>query len=95
MKVTNDDVKRVAQLSMFKISSSEQEMFRNHLESIIVHIDKLNELDTDNTEPTSYILNQNNIMRSDVVSEYENKDELLSTSAETDKGSYVVPQVVE
>ena len=95
MKVKNDDVKRVAKLSMFEISDDDMEMFRSHLENILQHVDRLNELDTENIEPSTYILDQKNIMRQDVVEEYGNREELLNVAVKTANGFFVVPQVVE
>lgn len=93
--VTEEDVKKVAKLSMFELKKSETEMFRKHLESILVHVNRLNELETEGVEPTTYILPQQNIMREDIPRDYGKSAELLSVAPEKKDGSYIVPQVVD
>ena len=95
MKVTEDDVRKMASLSMFEISDNEIEMFRSNLEAILQHVMKLNELDTDGVEPTTYILKQQNIFREDIPKPYENTEELLSNAPFKDDSAFIVPKVVE
>jgi len=95
MKVTEEDVKKMAELSMFYIEESKTEEFRRNLEAILQHVEKLNELDTSDIEANAYILNQQNIFREDVPCEYGHTEELLSNAPLKEEGSFVVPKVME
>lgn len=51
MKITKEDVLRVAELAHLELTGAEVEMYRAQLDSILEYIGKLNELDTATVEP--------------------------------------------
>ena len=55
MKITREDVLRVAELAHLELSEAEIEMFSRQLDSILTYVEKLNELDTTNVEPMSQV----------------------------------------
>ena len=55
MKITREDVLRVAELAHLELSEAEIEMFSRQLDSILTYVEKLNELDTSNVEPMSQV----------------------------------------
>jgi aspartyl-tRNA(Asn)/glutamyl-tRNA(Gln) amidotransferase subunit C len=55
MKITREDVLRVAELAHLELSESEIEMFSRQLDSILSYSDKLNEVDTTQVEPMSQV----------------------------------------
>src|ERR1700691_1413401 len=55
MKITREDVLRVAELAHLELSEAEIEMFSRQLDSILTYVEKLNELDTTSVEPMSQI----------------------------------------
>jgi aspartyl-tRNA(Asn)/glutamyl-tRNA(Gln) amidotransferase subunit C len=55
MKITREDVLRVAELAHLELSEAEIEVFSRQLDSILTYVDKLNELDTSNVEPMAYV----------------------------------------
>jgi len=55
MKITREDVLRVAELAHLELSESEIEMFSRQLDSILSYSDKLNEVDTTEIEPMSQV----------------------------------------
>lgn len=56
MKISREDVLRVAELAHLELSAEEVETFRGQLDSILTYIEKLNELDTANVEPMAQVL---------------------------------------
>ena len=62
-----DEVKYVANLARLAITEEEAEKFTNQLDAIIAFAEQLNELDTDNVEPTSHVLDIKNVMREDIA----------------------------
>ena len=56
MKVTREDVLRVAELAHLELTEAEIESFGRHLDSILTYADKLNELDTSAVEPMAQVL---------------------------------------
>jgi aspartyl-tRNA(Asn)/glutamyl-tRNA(Gln) amidotransferase subunit C len=55
MKITREDVLRVAELAHLELSEAEIEMFSRQLDSILTYVEKLNELDTSNVEPMTQV----------------------------------------
>ncbi len=51
MKLTEKDVRHVAELANLALRDDEIEKMTHDLDGILTHIDKLNELDTSNVEP--------------------------------------------
>jgi aspartyl-tRNA(Asn)/glutamyl-tRNA(Gln) amidotransferase subunit C len=56
VKITEQEVRYVAGLANLKLSSEEVRKLRQDLDEILVHMDKLNELDTANVEPMAQVL---------------------------------------
>ena len=55
MKITREDVLRVAELAHLELTEAEMEMFSRQLDSILSYVEKLNELDTSNVEPLAQV----------------------------------------
>ena len=95
MKITMQDVEKVESLSMIHFSEEEKLQLQQDLSNIIAHVEKLNELDTEGVEPTTYILNQQNILREDIPQENMDRDTLMANAPQKDEGCFIVPKVVE
>ncbi len=66
-RITIEEVKYVANLARLAITEEEAEIFTNQLDAIINFAEQLNELDTENVEPTSHVLDIKNVMREDIA----------------------------
>lgn len=56
MKISREEVMRVAQLANLELSEAETETYRAQLDAILEYIDKLNRLDVENVEPMAQVL---------------------------------------
>ncbi len=56
MKISRDDVLRVAELAHLELSEAEVETYRGQLDSILTYIDKLNEVELSGVEPMAQVL---------------------------------------
>jgi aspartyl-tRNA(Asn)/glutamyl-tRNA(Gln) amidotransferase subunit C len=56
MKLTEDEVRYVADLANLRLSEEEVHRMSHDLGQILTHIDQLNELDTSNIEPMAQVL---------------------------------------
>jgi len=95
MKVTLEEVDRIAALSMIDLDDDKRSMIRENLSVILEHAERLNDLDTQGVEPTTYILCQQNVFREDKNTETWDRDSMLQNAPEKDEGCFVVPKVVE
>jgi len=56
LKITEDEVRYVADLANLKLSEEEVPKFQADLDEILVHVDRLKEIDTSNVEPMAQVL---------------------------------------
>lgn len=56
MKITVDEVRYVADLANLKLTEDEVRKFQADLDEILVHVDRLNEIDTSQVEPMAQVL---------------------------------------
>jgi aspartyl-tRNA(Asn)/glutamyl-tRNA(Gln) amidotransferase subunit C len=56
VKISREDVLRVAELAHLDLSPQEVETYRGQLDEILTYIDKLKELDVSNIEPMAQVL---------------------------------------
>ncbi len=95
MRVTKEEVERIASLSMLSLDDEKKQMIQKNLDDILAHAEKLNELDTEGVEPTSYILKQQNVVRKDEPGKVWEREDMLKNASEREDGCFVVPKVVD
>jgi len=82
VKISRDQVKHIAKLVRLGITEQEQEKFQKDLSSILSFIEKLNEVDTKDVEPTAHITGLLDIIRED---QPRNKSEIEKNKKEQKK----------
>lgn len=75
--ITPEQVKHIAKLARLGLKDGDGEKFAGQLSSIIEYIEKLNEVDVRNVEPTSQVTGLENVMREDVEQRFSNREDLL------------------
>lgn len=111
MKVTDKDVAYVAGLANLELTSEERARMLRDLNSILGHIDTLNELDTTNVPPMSQVSDRYGVDQSKQGSErfaYATRedileglrkslphDEALTNGPDSDGTFFEVPKVIE
>ena len=85
----------MADLSNFSLSDEEAEVLGRDLKEIIGYISQLDELDTNNIEPTYQVFEMENVWREDVVKEQDaNREQLLSLTKDEKDYQIKVPKVL-
>ena len=88
-------IEHLAQLARLSVSDNEKILFSAQIDSILGYMDKLNELDTGNVGPTSYVITLSNVVREDLPKDsLEREDALRNAPDRTDK-FYRVPKIIE
>lgn len=95
MKISNKDVKEVADLARLEIEEEQLDKFTNQFENILKFISKLDELNTDDIEPTSHVLDMPTPLREDKVEEWLSQDEALKNAPQREDEFFGVPKVIE
>ena len=65
------------------------------MEQMLDYIDTLNELDTTGIEPMSHVFPVQNVFREDVVTNGDDRDNIIANAPEEKDGSFVVPKTFD
>ena len=84
----------LAKLARLKLTDAEKERFSSQMGTIIKYIEKLDELDTQNVQPTAHVLGLKNIFRDDMVMEPLTDHDPINDSPAQSKGHYEVPKII-
>ena len=89
------DIGKVAELARLNLKPEEKKKLEKELSSILEYVEKLKALDTQNVEPTSHVLNLENVFREDEVKPAEVRDEALNHAPSREGKFFKVPKVVD
>ena len=98
MKITEQEVRRVAELAQLALTDDEIVRMAHDMSAVLVHIDKLNELDTTNVEPMTQVLydaEETATLRADLEKPSLSNVEAVANAPVTSGGYYKVPRVIE
>ncbi len=95
MKITLEDVEKVAKLARLEVSPAEKDAFAKHLSQILTHVETLNRYDTEGIEPTATVLGQANVFRDDVVRPSLAVEQALANAPEREVDGFAVPRIIE
>lgn len=91
-KVTPEEILRIASLAKLKLTEEEVETYTAQFNEILDYMDQLNELDTENVEPLSHVLELVNVTREDEEGPSLSRKEALSNAPESDGEFFIVPR---
>ncbi|WP_186578441.1 Asp-tRNA(Asn)/Glu-tRNA(Gln) amidotransferase subunit GatC [Aquibacillus kalidii] len=94
-EISKEQVKHVAHLARLALTDEEVEKMTQQLGDIINYAELLNELDTDNVEPTTHVLDLKNVMRKDEPKKWIEKEDALKNAPDQKNGHFRVPSILE
>jgi aspartyl-tRNA(Asn)/glutamyl-tRNA(Gln) amidotransferase subunit C len=98
MKISREDVLKVAALANLELTDAEVETYRGQLDDILTYIDKLNQIDTSNIEPLAQVVaasTDGSTLREDVVVRSDVITEVLAGAPDPARFFFRVPRVIE
>ncbi len=93
--ISDETIEYVGILAKLELSKEEKEEAKKDMGRMLDYIDMLNELDTSGVEPMSHVFAMNNVFREDVVTNGDDRDNMLKNAPECKDGAYKVPKTVE
>jgi aspartyl-tRNA(Asn)/glutamyl-tRNA(Gln) amidotransferase subunit C len=99
VKITREDVVRVAELAHLDLSEDELEKYRRQIDEILDYMSKLNELDTSGVEPMAQVLADDQTadatLREDLVVPSAVAEDVLRQAPDPEPPYFRVPKVIE
>jgi aspartyl-tRNA(Asn)/glutamyl-tRNA(Gln) amidotransferase subunit C len=95
MKIDRKTIEYIANLSRIDLSNQEKEIFIHQLSDILVYIDKLNQLNTQDVKPMAYSINTTNVLRDDKLEPPLSREDVLVNAPSAMGVFFKVPKVIE
>jgi aspartyl-tRNA(Asn)/glutamyl-tRNA(Gln) amidotransferase subunit C len=101
MKISREDVVRVAELANLELTPAEVDTYQTQLDQILGYVDKLTEVDVSKVEPMSQVVFSGEgaaahpELREDVLRPCDYAGAVLAQAPESAKPFFRVPRVIE
>ena len=95
MTIDLKTIKHISKLSRISVDDEKAKKLAGDMNSIFDFIEKLNELNTDNIEPLTSVVETTLKLRVDEVKSGNIREQVLKNSPDENEDFFVVPRVVE
>ena len=95
MTIDLKTVKKISKLARISVDDEKAKKLESDLNSIFEFIEKLNQLDTSESEPLTSVVDTKLQLRKDEIEFSNIRDQILKNSPDDNKDFFVVPKVVE
>ena len=93
-KITNEEVKKVANLARLELNKDEINNHAEQLEKILEYINQLEKINTDNVPCTTRAIEVFNVFRKDEKKNSDCKEELLELGPSREDKYFKVPKIM-
>lgn len=93
--ISDETIEYVGILAKLELSDEEKEQAKTDMGRMLDYIDKLGELNTSQVEPMSHVFPVQNVFREDVVTNGDDREQLLSNAPQEKDGMFMVPRTFE
>ena len=95
MSLSADDVNKIAYLARLGIDAKDVECYAKDLSGILDLVAQMEGVDTENIIPMAHPMDQVQRLRTDVVSEQDQREKFQALAPQVESGLYLVPKVIE
>jgi aspartyl-tRNA(Asn)/glutamyl-tRNA(Gln) amidotransferase subunit C len=89
--IDREQVLHVAKLARLRLSEAEVERMTGELSNILEHVARMDELELDGVEPTSHVVELQNVLRDDVPRESLSRERALEGAPDPADDGFRVP----
>ncbi len=89
--IDREQVLHVAKLARLRLSDEEVDRMSDELSSILEHVERINELDLEGVEPTSHVVDVENVLRPDEPRPSLPRERALENAPEATDDGFRVP----
>lgn len=90
-----NEIAKLAQLARINIEADMTNDVADNINRILTLVDQLQAADTDGIEPMSHPMDAVQRLRSDIVSEENQRESLQANAPAVEKGLFLVPKVID
>lgn len=98
MKISEDQVRYIAELAHLQLDDEEVKAYQANLEEILTYVAKLDQLDTEGVEPMSHAVqagSEDSVLREDEPEPSFDRERALLNAPLSGAGHFKVPLVIE
>lgn len=95
MTIDTADIEKIARLARIRLDAADVTEVTERIGNILHLVDRLQAVDTEGVAPMANPLDATQRLRSDEVTEPDNRDAFLAIAPSTEQGLYLVPKVIE
>jgi len=89
--IDREQVLHVARLARLELSEDEVERMAGELSSILEHVERISQLDLDGVEPTTHVVELENVLRPDEPRPSLPRERALEPAPDPAEGAFRVP----
>jgi aspartyl-tRNA(Asn)/glutamyl-tRNA(Gln) amidotransferase subunit C len=89
--INREQVLHVARLARLELTDAELERMAGELSGILDHVERMNELDLEGVEPTSHVVQLENVLRADEPRPSWPRERMLESAPDPADGAFRVP----
>jgi aspartyl-tRNA(Asn)/glutamyl-tRNA(Gln) amidotransferase subunit C len=94
-RITIEQVRHVARLARLELNAAEEQSLQSDLSAILAYVDKLNQLNTDEVEPTTQVGESGTSMRDDEITNRPAPEDMLANAPARSRNFFRVPKIIE
>ena len=95
MTLTAIEVKKIAYLARLGIDEQDIAAYAHDLTGLLELMKQMNDTNTEDVAPMAHPLDQSQRLRTDKVTEVNNRDNFQAIAPQVEAGLYLVPKVIE
>ncbi len=94
IKITKDEVKKVANLARLELNEDEINKHAEQLEKILEYIKQLEKIDANDVPCTTRAIEVSNVFRKDEKKNYDSTEEILELAPSKEDKYFKVPKII-
>lgn len=95
MSLTADEVKKMAYLARLGIDEKDIDAYAKDLSNMLDLMTQMGETNTDDIQPMAHPMDQVQRLRTDTISENDQREHFQSIAPQVEAGLYLVPKVLD
>jgi len=95
MSLHHDEVLKIAHLARLQVAEDDLSRYADELGNILALVEQMNRVDTGPVAPLAHPLDQTQRLRTDEVTEGDQRDAFQALAPSVRDGLYLVPRVIE